>query len=247
MRFLLTVVLAITLVAVGCENRHQGVSGRQPSTASQSNQRHSITQKPTVPEETSIPDDVSFTIIESNILPGIKRSLDIRLNKKVSKETLAAIAQELKAQDPQVYERTFMAYLLPGMTVGAGAWATTHFNPDLEVRILGLTLEEERKIAAQPEPDNSEVIGRWLDDRPFVGHRVTIFREQGKLFMEQIFPDGSSSKKDLKETRTRQGRRFDEIEGSAYGDHWLLDSDGNLQLRDDEGLISTAKKIGGGG
>jgi hypothetical protein len=117
----------------------------------------------------AVPRDVSYSIIDSSALPPVKRSVDVRLNKKVSEVTLKAIALKLKAQDPQQYERTFIAYYLPGMVVGAGAWATTHFNPDLEVRILGLTAEEEDKLLSEPPSQTREVIGRWLDESPHIG------------------------------------------------------------------------------
>ena len=67
--------------------------------------------------------DVSYTIIKSSTLPGIKRSLDVRINKKVSERTLRALALKLKSDDTREYERTFICYYLPNMTVDAGAWA----------------------------------------------------------------------------------------------------------------------------
>ena len=96
---------------------------------------------------TTIPDDISYSIIDSTAIAGIKRSLDVRLNKRVTEDTLRAIALKLKSQDSRDYDRTFITYYLPGMTVGAGAWATTHFTPDLEVKILGLSTEEEKKLS----------------------------------------------------------------------------------------------------
>ncbi|MFH1374955.1 MAG: hypothetical protein ABII79_14320 [bacterium] len=173
----------------------------------------------------------------------MKRSLEVQLNKKVSEETFRAIALELKSRDSQDYDRTFITYYLPGMRVGTGAWATTHFDPDLEVRILGLTAEEETRLATEPAPANRKVIGRWLDESPYVGSRITIFREGGKLYIEQKFKDGSSLKMELLEKRSPLGRRFDKLEGSSTGDHWVIDSHGNLQMRDNDGLIETAKKI----
>lgn len=189
-----------------------------------------------------IPDDVSYSILDSSTVPGIKRSLDVRLNKKVSEKILHTIALELQSQDSRHYDRTFITYYLPGMDIGAGAWATTHFNPDLEVRVLGLTMEEEAKLVAEPTSANRKIIGRWLDERPFVGSLVMIFREEGKLFIERMFKDGSSLKNELVAKNTPLGRRFDDVEGSLNGDHWLIGSDGNLQFRDNEGLIATAKK-----
>jgi len=39
------------------------------------------------------------------------------------------------------------------------------------------------------------------------------------------------------------GQRFDMKEGSSFGDHWVINREGNLQIRDNAGLISTAKRI----
>jgi len=129
------------------------------------------------------------------------------------------------------------------MTIGSGAWATTHFNPNLEVRILGLTAEAEKALTQEPVPANREIIGRWLDVSPFVSSRITIYREDGTLYVEQKFKDGSSSNDELVEKSSPLGRRFDKVGGSTAGDNWVLDSRGNLQIRDNDGLIATAKKI----
>jgi hypothetical protein len=118
-RYLLSIVTIVGLVSVlGCNDRRQ-------SGTSQSDRQQSKLQ------ESTLPTDVSFSIIDSSTLPSIKRRLDVRLNRKVSEQNLRAIALKLKGQDARVYDRTFIFYYLPGMTVNAGAWATTHFTPDL--------------------------------------------------------------------------------------------------------------------
>ena len=111
------------------------------------------------PEKTE-QDDVSYSIIDSTATAGIKRSLDVRLNKRVAEDTLRAMALKLKSQDSRDYDRTFITYYLPGMTVGAGAWATTHFQPDLEVKILGLSTEEEKKLSTAPAVMGDVIRGR---------------------------------------------------------------------------------------
>ena len=237
MRHPLVLIAIVSVVTQGCNDRQQSPPASQPSATSQAYQQGTKVQ------DTTIPSDVSFSIIDSNTIPGIKRSLDIRLNKKVSESVLRAVALKLKAQDSQTYDRTFIVYYLPEMAVGAGAWATTHFNPDLKVRILGLTAEDETKLAAQPEPANREIIGRCLDESPHFGGRITIFREEGDVFMEKTFKDGSSLKQNIAERNSAQGRRFDKVEGASAGDHWIIGPDGNLQLRDNDGLISTSKRI----
>ena len=94
----------------------------------------------------AIAEDFSCEVIETNRLATIKCGLTVRLSKKVSRETLRQLAIKLRANECKKYDRVFITYYLPGMTVGAGAWATTHFNPNLDVRILGMTVEEEKNL-----------------------------------------------------------------------------------------------------
>ncbi|QDT94253.1 hypothetical protein [Gimesia algae] len=77
-----------------------------------------------------------YTWKEDHSIPGIKRSLVVFLDGKVSEERLREIALELKSKETRSYERTFIVYLLPGMKENEGAWATTHFDPDLKIDIL---------------------------------------------------------------------------------------------------------------
>jgi len=75
----------------------------------------------------------NFSVIKEDVFHNFKRSLDIRIDKRVSEEELRTIALELKASDSKSYDRTFICFYLPGMEVGAGAWATSHFDPDLKI------------------------------------------------------------------------------------------------------------------
>jgi hypothetical protein len=189
----------------------------------------------------TIPADVSYEVIDTYILPGIKRQLDVRLNKKVSEDVLREIALKLKSAETQSYERTFIFYYLADMAIGAGAWATTHFNPTLEVRIFGLTIQEEQALITEPTPSDRQVIGSWLDE--YSPSQITIYREGDTLYMEQKFKDGSSLKEELVEKPSPFGQRFDLKEGSSFGDHWVINLEGNLEILDNTGLISTAKRI----
>ena len=236
------VVVTFIIVAVGSNNS---------SVPSQSSREPGNTQAPgpVVPGKpeasaTEIPANITYSIIDSSVKSGIKRTLNIRLNQKVSEGTLRAIALKLKSQDVRYYDRTFMTYYLPGMAVGAGAWATTHFDPDLEVRILGLTAEEEEKLVAEAAPPNREIIGCWLDESPIIASRITIFREDTKLFIERKFKDGSTFKKEIVARPSTVGKRFEDKEANDSGEFDLIDSQGNLQLWSQNGLITTAKAIG---
>lgn len=222
------VIGLICLFFVGCETAPE-----QKSVANTSQ----ITAKST--EDKTI----TYSIINTDTFHNYKRSLDVRLNKKVSEETLRAIALKLKAQDSRNYERTFICYYLPGMEVGSGAWATSHFNPNLEVKIQGLTAEQENVLRQLPEIESRKVIGSWLNESPFIGSRITFFRENGRLFMENAYKDGSIGKKEIVEIPSSKNRKFQRKEGSSVGEYYLIDSQGHLQIWDEEGYILTAKKI----
>ena len=165
------------------------------------------------------------------------------LNRKVTEDVLRSIALQLKSQDPKEYERTFITYYLLDMKLGAGAWATTHFNPDLDIRILGLTAEQEKNPLNEAADSSREVVGTWLDESPVVGSKITIYRQNGKLYMEQIFGNGSSSKKEMVKKASSRGQRFEGKSSSSSGDYYLINTQGNLEMRDREGLIATAKRI----
>jgi hypothetical protein len=185
---------------------------------------------------------VTYTIISSNVTPGIKRSLDVRLSRKVEEDVLRAIAINLEKADPRRYERTFIVYYLPEMEVGGGGWATTHFTPDLEVRIYGLTAGEESALVGEAADIKGESVGYWLDQRPMVAGTITIYGSDGKFYMERRFKDGSSIKHMLQRGPSN-GNRYDKIGDSRFEAHYIIDRQGNLQIRDREGLIATARRI----
>lgn len=78
-----------------------------------------------------------YKLIHAFEMGNIKLSLDIRLDKKESENTLTKLANELHKKQIKKYKRIFICYYLPDMIVNAGAWATSHFDPNLRIKILG--------------------------------------------------------------------------------------------------------------
>jgi len=202
-----------------------------------------VTPPPTVLPMGTISNDVTYSIIRDDVIPGTKRTVNIRLNRRVSENVLRSIALEVKSQDTREYEYIFILYYLPGMEVGAGAWATTHFDPELEVVFLGASPEELAVITNMPIDPSREVIGVWFWELPAeYSHRITIYYLNHTPYMEKNFLDGSGSTEELTEKASSRGRRF-EVKDRSYGEYFLLDSQGNLHLGDEEGLFETLQKI----
>ena len=174
---------------------------------------------------------------------SIKLSIDIRLEQKVSKDFLQKLALKLRQEEPIKYDRIFICYLLPGMTPGAGVWATSHFNPNLKVEILGTTLEEEKALMSKPKDSSGKIIGEWLDESPYVGAKYTLLKRNGKIIMIRKFKDGSGSEKEMIQKKQSGKLRFEEKGGNDFGEYYLIESNGRLAVYDNAGLINTMRPI----
>ena len=182
--------------------------------------------------------DVSYTIISDKKSGPAKRSIDVRLKKKLNKETLNEIAIRLKSSDGRTYTRTFISYYLTNMEVGSGAWATSHYNPNLEVKILGLSLEAEKTSKSKPLDPGKDVIGLWYDERPHVGAKILLYRKNGDYYIDTKYNDGSGSTTKLSEKKIGSSIRLEETKGSSFGEYWLLEGR-ELKIYDNEGHITT--------
>jgi len=195
-------------------------------------------QKLSTTKRSSIP---KFKIVEDSKKRNIKRSVTVRLESKVSKETLSQIAQKIKDADKTNYKRTFILYYLSGMEIGMGAWATTHFNPGLEVRIQGLSLEDEEALKNTKENTNRHEIGSWISELSPAGI-ITIYKANGSYLLKWRYSDGSKSEKTLIKKSSSKGIRFVK-KNNPNGDYYIINSSNNLEIWDNLGLISTMESL----
>jgi len=81
-----------------------------------------------------------FSIENKDCIGTIKCSFDVRISQKISEKEIAAIANKIK-KSSSATDANFILYYLPCMKVNDGAWATSHFNPDLKIEIQDYMLE----------------------------------------------------------------------------------------------------------
>lgn len=182
--------------------------------------------------------DKIIGITEEVSFGSSKRSLVVRLAEPIDQATLASIARGLQSEKPN-FAQTYIVYLLPGMVDGAGAWATTHFNPDLKVQILGFSVDELEQVSNAPTDPN--IIGRWVAQAD--GYTIMIRREGNRLLFTRTYADGSEGEHPIRERQAPRGTRYDFIENSDTGDYFVLRADGGLEARDDLGLIYVAPPL----
>ena len=199
-------------------------------------------QKRTIKSENAVAINVPYTIINEETLSNIKTMIDIRLESEINESDITKIANELKKDGREKYQRIFINYWLPDMEVGSGAWAFSHFNPNLEVEILGLTKEEKTRLMEETADSSENLIGRWIDNSPYSGGVYSISRNGSELELTVTYGDGSKGIKKLLEKTVGSQKRWVE-EGNTFGEFYLLDNEGNLGIFDGDGLYKTLKKM----
>ena len=173
-----------------------------------------------------------YEIIGRDRIGNTRCSFDVRLEERVPESSIRNIAEEIKRREAEECERIFIVHYLPGMEVNAGAWATSHFTPNLEVRILGQTVEQAN--SAPPLLDG-EVVGRWRRDVLPAGW-LTIVRRDDQLIARWDYTDGSNSENSLDESQLPDGRlRFEDQGENAFGEYYIVETDGRIGLYDEDG------------
>lgn len=190
---------------------------------------------------TNIPDDIKYEIIDEGRYDWLNKcKLNIRLNKKVDEQVLKDIAMALR-EDRKKFENLYIGYLLPDMEPGAGAWATTHFTPDLEIKILGATKEEDKMLDEIPMPEG-EIIGKWRDETLMIESVEIIYKADGKVRIQTTYKDGSQSDYELTEKQENGKTRYDFVDISR-DEYFIVEDNGNLGMYGENGKFKEAKKM----
>jgi hypothetical protein len=83
-----------------------------------------------------------------------------------------------------------------------------------------------------------EVIGRWWEEMPF--NCITeIYKEKNKYYLVYKLDNGGLATKAL----TKKGKNTFKVIDSSAGDYFVITENNDLESRDKDGLISTAKPV----
>ena len=138
-----------------------------------------------------------------------KSKLVIRLNQKIDNDKLEEMAKMFR-ETRNSYDNLWIFYYLPNMKIGSGAWATTHFTPDLDVKILGATEEQTENIIEESNNVEGEIIGKWKENQ-YTSAIYVIYKNNGQLIMKTIYPDSRTNDEVMLKKKVgnsiRQGKR----------------------------------------
>jgi hypothetical protein len=179
-----------------------------------------------------------YRIVKDHKRPNIKRSVDVRINQRLTVEQLESIAFQIKESDYNSYKRTFILYYLPGQVIDSGAWASTHFNPTLDIQIFELSLSEyENLIKSAIKIKKQYLIGQWYESLGTLSRVVTLYKKGSKVIMHYQYKDGSKGNKEVTISPTNNGLKFEETKGNSFGEFYLINKDKYLESWDSDGII----------
>ncbi|MUM78295.1 hypothetical protein GKC30_11680 [Pseudodesulfovibrio sp. F-1] len=169
-----------------------------------------------------------------------KYTADILLKQKLSKDKISKICESLhKLKGKKCIFSHFSFYLPSQHPTTDDAWAVGIFNPHLQVE-LGLTITNEALLKKQINLAADD-LGSWIDEIQ-EGATYTLKKEDSK-FILAVNPSHSKGYRFCIVQDTKCKQLF-ENQFSEFGEMYFIDSEGNLQLYDQDGLIRTLKKIG---
>jgi hypothetical protein len=170
------------------------------------------------------------------------RTVDVRVERRLGETDIGSIANAVVNREQRPYLRTIVNFSLPSARTGEPPWASATLVREVRVKIPGLRLDEEQQFTAEARADKRDQVGSWLTSTPATPGRLTIYRENKRLFAEWRMRSGVRSLDEVTETRVSAGRRFDLKSGNT-DDHFLVTHAGDLEIRAKGALIAVAERI----
>lgn len=180
-----------------------------------------------------LPDSFTYSVAEDNSNPVLdKNELVINISEKLSVEQLATLADEVFKSKPR-QKRFYIFYELPNTP---GTWATSHFDPDLEISILGFTQEQDEHN--KEDLVDMTIIGKWSTEK--FGFTVIYFKDANQIEkIKTIYSAGGESIEDVKSSLIDEETRIDY--DNNHGEYFIIQRDGKLGLYSENGKYGEAE------
>jgi hypothetical protein len=109
------------------------------------------------------------------------------------------------------------------------------------ILLIGFMFTISLSISLNMANADRETIGQWIvDDYPTLkGSIIEIYEDGGNFYSYWIYNDGITTTDIL----TRKGKATFYNLGSESGDHYIINRMNQLEIRDDLGLITTARPL----
>ncbi|WP_066434519.1 hypothetical protein [Chryseobacterium sp. CCH4-E10] len=184
-----------------------------------------------------LPENFEYRIVKDESNPNIeKNQLQVEINQKLTEGQLATLAEELyNTKDKQ--RRFYIFYNLKDNENTFMAWATSHFDPELEIAINGSTNREVNQMLIEAKKVPGNIIGIF-SEQDYTFSLYTIYEHNGKTFIRTTFKDGESMDNDVEKINSKNGIRYNYKEDVSQGEYFILNND-TLEFYNSENKIFT--------
>ena len=188
-----------------------------------------------------IPADVVWEITKENPNEEANtNNININLNKKVAESTLKIIAEELRETRKQ-YDKLWIFYYLPNISDDK-VWATTYFNPDLSVDILGSPTPPAEGDSPKLVDLEGSIKGKWRSEKSLPG-AILVLNEDAEGQMHVLISVLGEIKMDSKVQETSMDGNPKYIDPNSHGEFYVLEANGNLGMYNNMGKFDEAVVI----
>jgi hypothetical protein len=185
----------------------------------------------------------NYKIIKEDKYSTIKKvKLYVRIDNEVNETELKQIALKLKEKRPK-FKQFWIYYLLPGNIIGNGAWATTHFNPELELKILGPTKESKEEF--NKKSVKGEILNIWKSNEAIMPSRYFLVKENNEYFMKILFAknlytDASEIIEKVYQSEKNGLKKYNS--NNPHNEYYIHEKNGNLGMYNESGKFKEAIK-----
>jgi hypothetical protein len=181
--------------------------------------------------------DLNYAVIDITKGSGTKCVLNIRLQNRIYEDEIKQIAEYLKENEGKDCSPLFIFYFLPDVEPEIyTAWAWSDFTPDLDVSIIGLSLEREATLMSITPIVDGIIVGKWI--QTMAGHDLIVISiVNDSYLMTDIAPNESKYTKTLDVEVVDGEERLYVFPRTGYNDYMVIRENGNLAYYDDLGLL----------
>ncbi|ABV86791.1 hypothetical protein [Shewanella pealeana] len=103
-------------------------------------------------------------------------------------------------------------------------------------------VEKRRRLSwREDELSSREVLGRWIDERPLLGDKITLYKQAGKYYLETWYLDGCHSLDEMISEETEEGIKLEDKGGNIFGEYFMLTTENELKFCNSANCYYTAK------
>ena len=189
-----------------------------------------------------LPENFNYTITKDLSNPNLeKNEIYVDISEKLTEGQIATLAEELYNQKNKE-RRFYIFYQLQNEKNENVAWATSHFDPELEIGINGSTKSEDEKMLKSSKETDGEILGMY-NEKEYTFATYTIFKKNGKVFVKTVYKDGSFSDSEVKETKVKDGIKLVEKNTNGNGEYYVLKNNILEFYNGKNEMFTTANKL----